>query len=396
MFALITSSTLAFHIPLSRIFHGYHHEIIQHKSYSSLNAIIAHRSIGNFALSSSKDDDISISDLEDLKYLEQEFKALSAKSKTLSYESFMDWEEIQALISDGLCSKKEIKDLWVTTVKSTDKTMDFENFVKINRVLDDMFEYEDEREDEANLTIGNGDVEKGELMGYDDFDVWSPSFNPSDALEPEFIAHLKLFYDAHASKTPPFGMSYNVFASWDEVKQMLSEGEIDEGCLEELWAETLMESAKNFPEKMKQTKKNIDFDIFLRLNIRLDQILDELQEALESLSDEQVEEYYRKEFAELTTKSGGNLLSYNELMGWSDMQEMIRSGMIAQHEVDKMWDALPKQPLGTFYKKKGFGTTSSVEQSDGITVEAFLALNNAIEDEERSEIMGEDSDSVLQ
>jgi hypothetical protein len=72
-------------------------------------------------------------------------------------------------------------------------------------------------------------------------DVWSRELNPTEVLEPEFVAHLKSFYDAHASKSPPFGLSYSVFSSWDEVRQMLSQGEVDVACLKELWAEALLE-----------------------------------------------------------------------------------------------------------------------------------------------------------
>ena len=359
--------------------------------------------------------DLNDDDFDTFAHLKQEFGLLSRQGKkqkgagaVVSYESFMEWEEIQALLSDGLCSNAELQEIWSSLARGAD-AIDFDTFVEINRVLDDKFPYEIDEEDEGENGGGGGgkmsDVE-GELLDYDDIDPWSAEFDPKEALEPEFVLHLEQFYNAHARKSPPFGLSYDVFASWDEIKRMLAEGEVDSACLKELWAEAVTETAKAFPDKMKQMGKNIDLDTFLRLNIRLDMILDELQEALESLSDEQVEEYYRKEFDQMATKGGGGvgggggekpaLLSYKALMDWADMREMLQSGMLVQEEVDAKWDALPRQPLPSAAGgasgggSKGFGSSSgkSSRQSEGITLEAFLALNTAIEDEERSEVMG--------
>ena len=46
-------------------------------------------------------------------------------------------------------------------------------------------------------------------------------------------------------------------------------------------------------------KGKISLDTFLRLNIRLDNTINEIQEALENLTDEDVEDYYRREFTSL-------------------------------------------------------------------------------------------------
>ena len=46
-------------------------------------------------------------------------------------------------------------------------------------------------------------------------------------------------------------------------------------------------------------KGKISLDSFLRLNVRLDNTINEIQEALENLTDEEVQEYYRKEFREI-------------------------------------------------------------------------------------------------
>lgn len=336
-------------------------------------------------LSSSVDGDFS----EDTKFLQQEFSALLQPGESkVSYPRFMEWEEIQAILADGLCTQKELDAMWTTAVKSKKESVDFAKFLEINRVLDDMFEYEEEGEAGENGEEGEEGEGRGEMgeeeEEEDDFDVWDPEFRPQDVLEPEFLAHLKQFYDAHAT----VGLSFEAFAEWDDVRQMLDDGEIDQACLTDLWAETLIETGKNADASVKRGK-SIDLDSFLRLNIRLDQVLDEVAEALDGLSDEQVEAYYRKEFEDLTSKSpgAGGLLSYRELMDWPDMREMIGTGIISQEAVDQMWAALPKQPLRQ--KSKGFGDDAD-KAREGIAIEAFLALNNAIEDEERSEVISGD------
>jgi hypothetical protein len=93
------------------------------------------------------------------------------------------------------------------------------------------------------------------------------------------------------------------------------------------------------------------------------------------------------------------LLSYSDLMAWSDLKDLISNGIISQAQLDRLWMALPKQPLGKYFKpmnqiakgsteakEKGF-EEARINQSDGITIDAFLMFNEAIEDIEGSEIL---------
>lgn len=369
-------------------------------------ALLSQRYSSGLVLFSHSPDELGDSDSgENLKHLEQEFaQLLSGKGgdKKLSYERFKAWEEVQALLTDGLCTVEEVEELWISGggVKTLKDKVDFDGFVEINRRLDDLFEYVDEREDEENMSVEGEDD-----MAEDIDDVYSPTFNPVDVLEPEFVGYLKQFFDGHARKSSPFGLTFDAFSEWEDIKRMLSEGQVDAVVLKELWAEAIVETTKNSPDKVKQTGKNIDFDTFLRFNMRLDQAMDELQEALEGLSEEQVEQYYREEFAELTKGGGAEaLLGYEALMGWADMREMLSTGMLMEDQVATMWDALPKQPLPSKggSKKKGFGNSAGPgadKLSTGINLDAFLALNQAFEDASESEVVGMgggSGDDVLQ
>jgi hypothetical protein len=114
--------------------------------------------------------------------------------------------------------------------------------------------------------------------------------------------------------------------------------------------------------------------------------MEDIKVALEQLSEQDVEEYYRKEFELLT--GGDRLLAYSQLVGWSLVEEMFSNRELTEEQLQSMWAALVKEPIRKDRLNrtgKGFAPPSSssdVSGADetGITVESFLLLNNAIED----------------
>lgn len=111
--------------------------------------------------------------------------------------------------------------------------------------------------------------------------------------------------------------------------------------------------------------------------------------ALEQLSEQDVEEYYRQEFELLT--GGHRLLAYSQLVGWSLVEEMFSNRELTEEQLQSMWAALVKEPIRKDRLNrtgKGFAPSTSTSSSDvsggaeeaGITVESFLLLNSAIED----------------
>ena len=119
--------------------------------------------------------------------------------------------------------------------------------------------------------------------------------------------------------------------------------------------------------------------------------MEDIKVALEQLSEQDVEEYYRQEFELLT--GGDRLLAYSQLVGWSLVEEMFSNRELTEEQLQSMWAALVKEPIRKDRLNrtgKGFApsTSSSSSSSDvsggaeeaGITVESFLLLNSAIED----------------
>lgn len=74
---------------------------------------------------------------EDLRYLEHQFSLLleNPNDKEISWNQFMHWEEIQALIADGYCTLEDVKDAWKKGVRSFKKKVDIKAFITINRFV---------------------------------------------------------------------------------------------------------------------------------------------------------------------------------------------------------------------------------------------------------------------
>lgn len=117
--------------------------------------------------------------------------------------------------------------------------------------------------------------------------------------------------------------------------------------------------------------------------------MEDIKVALEQLSEQDVEEYYRQEFELLT--GGHRLLAYSQLVGWSLVEEMFSNRELTEEQLQSMWVALVKEPIRKDRLNrtgKGFAPSTSSSSSDvsggteeaGITVESFLLLNSAIED----------------
>ncbi len=61
-------------------------------------------------------------------------------------------------------------------------------------------------------------------------------------------------------------------------------------------------------------------------------------------------------------------VTYSQLIDWADINEIIVKGDLSLEDLKKMWNALPKS------------IDSVGLEEEGISVDAFLSLNEAIED----------------
>eukprot|EP01038_Epipyxis_sp_PR26KG_P005014 gene5014-7001_t len=318
----------------------------------------------------------NIDDLpDDLKHLYREFLVVSQGQDSINFKSLLEWEEIQALLSDDLISMKELKVLWKQAADPKTDSIGIKEFLALNRALDDMFE---DAQDDPDMEIeddgGDFDAE------YVQVNPWDLSITVDDlGFESEFVSYLEAFFlenaedDKSAQRATAYDkfLSFAKFANWKDIKDILIEGRADDTCLKEVWEEAL-KYKQNIAEIEGGTSgqnsivldSNINFDIFLRMNYRLNEMLDDIQGALDMLTDDELESYYSDEFERLVSSQYPDFLSYDQLLLWEDVQHILQSNGLRRTELEDIWYALPKK---TFNKSE-----------EGIDKQTFILLNNEI------------------
>ena len=64
----------------------------------------------------------------------------------------------------------------------------------------------------------------GEVNDNNDEDVWNPSFDPIKYMDPEFIIYLRDYFNKYAKNEL---LDFTALSAWTDVKDLLSEGNID-------------------------------------------------------------------------------------------------------------------------------------------------------------------------
>jgi len=131
---------------------------------------------------------------------------------------------------------------------------------------------------------------------------------------------------------------------------------------------------KNVWNEASSGKSVINYDTFLRLNVKLDLLLDEVEDKSSigtkdviSKSEEEVnvEAFYRAEFSRIT--NGGKLMRLDMLLEWEDINELIVDGSVTEKQIVKMFEGLPKEPMGI------------PSTTFGITQDTFVAFNGMLD-----------------
>ncbi|KAJ1415977.1 hypothetical protein B484DRAFT_454405 [Ochromonadaceae sp. CCMP2298] len=224
-------------------------------------------------------------------------------------------------------------------------------------------------------------------------------------------------------------LTFRSLLEWKDITAFLDEGSLDHTCLREVWLEALTarlgprEAVQMFPLGVSmgaaaggaggdkgmgagvgakgvgmgmgvgmglagvsqaaaqkalllqsQPRFQLDFDTFVRLNFRLEEVLEEIREGLGGMSQEDVVSFYREQFQKLC--KGKKLLTYRRLMDWDMMKSMIEEGEVTEEQVKQLWGALGRESVSN-QSGRGFGQR---QEEVGIDEEAFVTLNNALED----------------
>jgi hypothetical protein len=177
---------------------------------------------------------------EDLTYLKEEFFRIGNGKTKISYDEFLSSEGIQSVLVEASEYKDDIQEIWISQAKSFDVSIDVNQFIAINREVDDLFEYidddeeeeesvEEEEPDEAQrlsdvIEGKDNEFEDGEIMEIKNIDMWDPDFNPNKYFDLEFLQYLRNFFDLNVDKDNGLLLFTN-FYLWKDIQQMLSEGD---------------------------------------------------------------------------------------------------------------------------------------------------------------------------
>ena len=231
-------------------------------------------------------------------------------------------------------------------------------------------------------------------------------------------------------------ITFRSFVEWRDTREIVQEGNVDSTCIRELWMEALiyrLRTAGDMPFKPKSQQQEmeflavgssvatepraaymIDFDTFVRLNFRLEEVLEDVTTTLEQITDKDIELACRVEFRKMAKKNskkfkdsgaGGqtkNLVTYAQLLKWEVLSAMLENKEFTEEQFQSLWEAIPKEPLqvDTINRSgKGFApkandaagaaamrsshVTSSgakIDASVGITEVNFMILMCALED----------------
>lgn len=296
-----------------------------------------------------------ISDLpepEDAAFLDGEFKKLlGSKGDSLPFFKFLNWEDVQDMMNEEALTMEEISEIWRDVAGDLNTSINRETFGLLNNALDEAIDAKESLESPPDQDVSDS-ADEGEI-DLTNVDIWSPNFDPTSVFEPEMLEEITGYF---IRASPRGQLTFEKFLQWEELGDMFTEGLTNE-ALRKLWA------------KASKGAASISLDTFIRLNVALDLLLDELET---DLGEGQVEEgepdaesFYRSEFKQVT--DGGRLMRLDMLLEWKEIAELIKDKVITEKQVEKMWEGLPKEPMGI------------PSSTFGIAEDTFVAFNGMLD-----------------
>ena len=295
---------------------------------------------------------------EDAVFFDAEFKKLAGGKATLPFFKFLNWDDVQDMINEEALSMEEISQCWRDVAGDLNTPIDRKTFGILNNALDDAIDTKEE-----SLAADAGGNDSGDEVDLTDINVWDPEFDPMDVFEPEMLEEISTFF---VKSSPKGKLTFENFMKWEDLSEMFSEG-LTMAALQGVWNEASKGATA------------INLDTFIRLNIRLDLLLDELDSSVgsgtsvesapaggsKSSLDNEAEKYYRSEFKKIT--NGGRLLRLDMLLEWKEVTEMVADGDITEKQIAKIFEGLPKEPMGI------------PSTTFGITEDTFVAFNGMLD-----------------
>ena len=313
--------------------------------------------------------------------LDKEFEKLCAGKPNVTFMKFLTMSNVQEMINSEVMTMEDASNLWRDIAGDLNSGVDRQLFGQLNKAL---------------LSKGKSTPEATDLSGINVFDK---SFDPNTVFDKESLAEITDFFIINAGGMDG-KLSFTAMMGWDDVKVRLvgivcqllmlllclphetkvptlslwflslslsfhhPQAMFDEGLMTE-------EAMKGAWQVASNGANEIDFDSFLRLNVRLDLIMDEMEVIKETLGQtggkdtQDAEAFYRSEFKEIC--GSGRLMRLDMLIDWREVRELIDDKVVTEKQISKMFDGMPKEPMGI------------PANSMGITEDTFVAFNGMLD-----------------
>lgn len=250
---------------------------------------------------------------EFLRYLTEFFQqksqllpGIDSDEPLLSFKDFFEWEDIQGLITENNIEMIVLKNVWI-------EATEFERF---------RYGYE-----KLNLTSPSFSSKRSSLSGAAKYSSLPLDEATSDQL-----------YVPESDKNPFI----------DENEKDLSSNSDDSERPREL--DTT--KAKNRRKKNEKTLLLIYLDTFIRLNYRLEQIVEDIQQVYEKILNNEENKKYNTAFYTLTSEHQiyqnmnfnhifEPIITYEEILDWDYIKQLIKEEKIDTQEIQALYSILP-------------------------------------------------------
>eukprot|EP01038_Epipyxis_sp_PR26KG_P008837 gene8837-11928_t len=299
-------------------------------------------------------------------FLNEAFNTLAAGKTVISFFDLLNWDEIKELINEEAVTSEDITASWKKIAKDLDAKISLEDFIKLNDLIDDLLDPVDDEEDSVEEDTKSL-IDETELqlqpVTSSIVNVWEKKFDAYSMFDDEVRIQITEYFNEVTSLNNG-KLSYSMLLEWQDIRDLLDEGDLTIGAVKQAWNEATNGNKNG----------SIDYDTFLRLNVRLDLLMDDIEakkentknlNSNENQEDEDAEKFYRKEFKKLT--EGGRLLRLDLLLSWQDINDLIVEGTVTERQITRLFDGLPKEPMGI---------PSTVF---GITEDTFVAFNSMLD-----------------
>lgn len=267
-------------------------------------------------------------DPDDEEFLEKEFLKISGGKDSINFFQFINWDDVKDMLIEGAITMEQINSVWRKVVGGLDEKSSQSSFKVLNDEIDALLEGSEEK-DTSTLN------------------VWKSSFDPTAAFDQDVYDSLRDYFQVVCSSGKKF--YFKDLMQWEDIQSLIDENAVSESDLKKIWQEA------------SSLSEGIDFDTFLRLNVRIDLWIDEEKEKVNDVETKPISvekdsaSFYKSEFQSLSEGSG--IVTIEDLLSWSEIQQLIDEKALDSTQVERIFLTLPSKTKGG---KRGIDESSFV------------------------------------